>query len=242
MKDIETTPDFASESIRKAVAEAEREKEEKAREREEKKRAAKEEAQKAKSSKIKSSKKWMEGINEDGKKYYYNLNTGGKFIHENSNAFLKINLINVIFVETVDDPPAAGYVSLAEQEWKREQREKKMNKNSVVIKNQEIYRPEKQPHKIVKSEYGPAPRSSHPYGAWQKVDPDPEPVDLQLPERPELVAVAVPSISDDSERKFKEKKIPTPGTIESSEGETSFKKRKFGGNPKRNMRQRLNDE
>lgn len=148
------------------------------------------------------------------------------------------------FTESVDDPPPTGYVSLAEQEWKREKREKKMKKDglSVAIKNEEIYRPDKQKHKVIKTEYGPAPKSNHPYGAWQRVDPEPEPVDLQLPERAELVPLGVPSISDNSERKFKEKKIPTPGAIASSEGETSFKKRKFAGNPKRNMRQRLDDE
>lgn len=90
MKDIETTPDFASESIRKAVAEAEREKEEKEREREEKKRAMKAEAEAAKSSKSKSYKKWMEGIREDGQKYYYNVNTGGAVSKEiNFESFLK---------------------------------------------------------------------------------------------------------------------------------------------------------
>ena len=113
----------------------------------------------------------------------------------------------------------------------------------MAVKNEEIYRPKFKPVTWKTEEYGPTDQSSsHPYGAWKRVEPEPEPVDLQLPSRPEYIPIVVPTLTEEPERKFKEKKLAVAGSLGSFSGETSFKKRKFSGNPKKNMRQRLDDE
>jgi hypothetical protein len=67
---------------------------------------------------------------------------------------------------------------------------------------------------------------------------EPEPVDLQLPEQ-EYIQIKVPSASEPKVR-FKEKTVTS---LESEDGGigTGFKRR-FNCNPKRNMRQKLDQD
>jgi hypothetical protein len=69
---------------------------------------------------------------------------------------------------------------------------------------------------------------------------EPEPVDLQLPNQ-EYIQVKVPAASE-PKVKFKEKTLSSLGNDDEGEIETGFKKRRFNCNPKRSMRQRLDQD
>lgn len=64
-------------------------------------------------------------------------------------------------------------------------------------------------------------------------------VDYGLPKQ-EYVAVHVPASHEAIQRTFKEKTVTKLRTSETAE--VGFKKRKFGGGQKRNMRQRLDED
>lgn len=66
-----------------------------------------------------------------------------------------------------------------------------------------------------------------------------EPVDLQLPEQ-EYIQIKVPAVVE-PKVKFKEKMLASLGNDE-EEVETGFKKRRLNCNPKRSMRQRLDQD
>jgi hypothetical protein len=68
---------------------------------------------------------------------------------------------------------------------------------------------------------------------------DPEPVDLQLPQQ-EYIQIKIPS-APEREVKFREKTVASLGSDDGGIG-TGFKKRKFNCNPKRSMRQRLDQD
>jgi hypothetical protein len=67
-----------------------------------------------------------------------------------------------------------------------------------------------------------------------------EPVDLQLPEQ-EYIQIKVPAVVE-PKVKFKEKMLASLGNDEEGEVETGFKKRRLNCNPKRSMRQRLDQD
>ena len=67
-----------------------------------------------------------------------------------------------------------------------------------------------------------------------------EPVDLQLPEQ-EYIQVNFPAVLE-PKVKFKEKMLASLGNDEEGEVETGFKKRRLNCNPKRSMRQRLDQD
>jgi hypothetical protein len=68
---------------------------------------------------------------------------------------------------------------------------------------------------------------------------DPEPVDLQLPAQ-EYIQIRVPAATE-PKVKFKEKTVASLG-IGDGGTETGFKKRRFNCNPKRSVRQRLDQD
>lgn len=92
---------------------------------------------------------------------------------------------------------------------------------------------------------GPKPKPS-PYGQWQEVKPKVMPkIDLQLPERsPDVEEVVITVPKDVPTRvKFVEKTVGSLVPDEEGEDVTSgFKKRKFGFQSKRNVRQRTDDD
>ncbi|PNF37301.1 hypothetical protein B7P43_G00422 [Cryptotermes secundus] len=86
---------------------------------------------------------------------------------------------------------------------------------------------------------GPAPRAD-PYGSWKPVEiRKPEPMDLQLPDQ-EYIQIKIPAASE-PKVKFKEKTLAGLGNDE-GEVETGFKRRRFNCNPKRSIRQRLDQD
>jgi hypothetical protein len=68
----------------------------------------------------------------------------------------------------------------------------------------------------------------------------PEPVDLQLPDQ-EYIQIKIPAASE-PKVKFKEKTLASLGNGDEGELETGFKRRRFNCNPKRSMRQRLDQD
>nr|XP_021203234.1 WW domain binding protein 4 isoform X2 [Bombyx mori] len=174
---------------------------------------------------------WHEVKNQDGSSYYWNTITS----------------------ETTWEQPDE-YFSIVEQEKKKHKEEqaeiKKQNlkkeKHKEAIKEVKAHMArEKMKERAVKKDesvltksavdYGPAPRASKPYGTWTEIVKEPaKTVDLQLPKTKELPPP--PVVVEPEKFQFKEKRVETLG-----EGPVEFKKRKLN-NPKRNMRQKVDDE
>ncbi|PSN55250.1 hypothetical protein C0J52_05858 [Blattella germanica] len=236
MKDVETNPDFTSQLIKDKMAQ----KKEKVKQEtsavvktETEDRA--ETAPSCSEVKAEPAKLWYEAQSEEGHTYYWHLETG----------------------ESRWLPPEEGYLSIAEQKdiEKKElirqvEEEKKKKAEEERLKEEERARLEREKMKSLRLkeekksiEYpmpiiGPAPKPD-PYGAWKPVDNRiPEPVDLQLPEQ-EFLQIKIP-VAAEPQVKFKEKIISSLGEDEGDSGSV-FKKRKFNSNPKRNMRQRLDE-
>ncbi|KAJ4430202.1 hypothetical protein ANN_22412 [Periplaneta americana] len=157
------------------------------------------------------------------------------------------------------EPPEEGFMSLDEQSKEEKKKLKKEAEKERQRKEEEAKRKEetrayiereKMKSRRLKEEdtkpeeeslpvLGPAPRVD-PYGSWKTIETRlPEPVDLQLPEQ-EYVPIKVPSVAE-PQVKFKEKTLSGLGEDAGGAG-ASFKKRKLNNNPKRNMRQRLNED
>ncbi|CAH0702479.1 unnamed protein product [Spodoptera exigua] len=178
---------------------------------------------------------WEEVKSDDGSSYYWNTITN----------------------ETTWDPPDE-YVSVAEKE-KNKLKEETEEKKKQKLKKQQQKQAQKEVHMEVNAhlarekmrelavkkepepvkkfvDYGPAPRASKPYGSWTPVVNQPvEQVDLQLPKN-EKVLPPPPVVVQPEIIQFKEKRIESLG-----DEPVEFKKRKFN-NPKRNMRQKLDDD
>uniref|UniRef100_S4PGI6 WW domain binding protein 4 n=2 Tax=Pararge aegeria TaxID=116150 RepID=S4PGI6_9NEOP len=83
--------------------------------------------------------------------------------------------------------------------------------------------------------FGPAPLVK-PFGTWKPVVKEPEKViDLQLPKTKKEI-IPPPVVMEPEKVVFKEKRMESLG-----DGPVEFKKRKFN-NPKRNMRQKVDDD
>ncbi|XP_073949439.1 WW domain-binding protein 4 [Choristoneura fumiferana] len=158
--------------------------------------------------------------------------------------------------ETTWDPPEK-YLSLAQQEENKLKEEEVKNKKQQAKKKQEEQKRkeaiaeakahiarEKMRELAVKQDkppdtsvhFGPAPRAAKPYGTWKTVETKPvEKIDLQLPKLEKEVAPP-PVVMEPERVKFGERRVESLG-----EGPVEFKKRKFN-NPKRNMRQKLDDD
>ncbi|XP_063366014.1 WW domain-binding protein 4 [Cydia amplana] len=158
--------------------------------------------------------------------------------------------------ETTWDPPD-HYLSLADQEKEKlkEEDAKKIKKKQKEQKHKEAVveakahlaresmralsvRKERPPRPApAAAHFGPQPRAANPYGTWQAVQNKPvEQIDLQLP-KPEKEVLPPPVIMEPEARAtFGERRVDSLG-----HGPVQFKKRKLN-NPKRNMRQKLDDD
>ncbi|CAH0581252.1 unnamed protein product [Chrysodeixis includens] len=177
---------------------------------------------------------WNEVKSEDGSSYFWNTVTN----------------------ETSWDTPDE-YVSIADQEKSKLKEESKDKKNKKIKKQQQKQAQEEvnkevnahlarekmrelavnkdppPPKRMI--DYGPPPRAVKPYGSWTPVITQPtEAVDLQLPKGKELPPP--PVIMEPEVIQFKEKRVQSLG-----DEPVEFKKRKIN-NPKRNMRQKLDDD
>jgi len=158
------------------------------------------------------------------------------------------------------EPPEEGFLSVAEQKkvQKKELKKKKEVKKKRQVeearmkeeerarlerekmKSRRVKEEDKQPEEAPLAVLGPAPRVD-PYGSWKPVEIRKlEPVDLQLPEQ-EYIQIKVPAVVE-PKVKFKEKMLASLGNDEEGEVETGFKKRRLNCNPKRSMRQRLDQD
>ncbi|XP_047990714.1 WW domain-binding protein 4 [Leguminivora glycinivorella] len=156
--------------------------------------------------------------------------------------------------ETTWDPPD-HYLSLADQEKeklkeeeakkiKKKQKEQK-HKEAVVEAKAHLARESMRALSVKKEaprpsagmEFGPAPRAANPYGSWKAVENKPvEQIDLQLP-KPDKEVLPPPVVMEPEARAtFGERRVDSLG-----QGPVEFKKRKLN-NPKRNMRQKLDDD
>ncbi|XP_068632501.1 WW domain-binding protein 4-like [Battus philenor] len=181
-------------------------------------------------SKNKLAPEWHEIKNDNGSSYFWNTKTN----------------------ETTWNPPD-NYLSITQQEkqkLKSEPPEKKQKK----AKKQKEKNDFKEVEALVKREkmrelavdkamlengetlYGPSQRSKAPYGSWMPVvEVSAESVDLQLPKSSKELPPP-PVVVEPETIQFKEKRVDSLG-----DGPVVFKKRKFS-NPKRNMRQKLEDD
>ncbi|XP_077292970.1 WW domain-binding protein 4 [Arctopsyche grandis] len=163
---------------------------------------------------------WQEAKSIKGHTYYWNTETN----------------------DTVWEPPAEGYVSLAELVVKKDPKAKPNHKPPKPSKkfkgNANHNKFKSKDGALPKTEtFGPLPRGGDPYGSWKAVVPIAE-VDLQLPEQ-RYAPVVAPVIKIPTERQFQQKQITS---LEDESTETNFKKRKINSNAKRNTRQRLDDD
>lgn len=160
--------------------------------------------------------------------------------------------------ETTWDPPD-HYLSLADQEkeklkeeeakkTKKKQKEQK-HKEAVVeakahlaresmralsVRRQQPGPPARQQQPA--APLGPAPRAA-PYGSWRPVENKPvEQIDLQLPKPDKEVQPPPVVVQPEARATFGERRVDSLG-----DGPVEFKKRKLN-NPKRNMRQKLDDD
>ncbi|CAG9578853.1 unnamed protein product [Danaus chrysippus] len=133
-------------------------------------------------------------------------------------------------VSTYDPPP--NFISKAKQENKKPKPKKikdkhKKQKIDGAINNMEAVKLE---------EFGPIP-CGKPYGSWKPVVKEVvKEINLQLPKVEQKPLPPVLLEPEHTPIEFKESKVDY-----SLEGPSEFKKRKLN-NPKRNMRQRLDDE
>nr|CAD7596801.1 unnamed protein product [Timema genevievae] len=165
---------------------------------------------------VEEDKKWYEAKSAEGHIYYWHVETG----------------------ESRWEEPEEGFLSSEQQrELSRleESKHSEREKTKKRLEEENKLREESECAGLVT--LGPAPKPD-PYGAWSVVDKRvPEPVDLQLPQQ-EYVAVKVPALPEEPPPiKFKEKTVALP--MDNSETNISFKKRKFGFDPKRHTRQRI---
>ncbi|XP_063631531.1 WW domain-binding protein 4 [Cydia splendana] len=155
--------------------------------------------------------------------------------------------------ETTWDPPD-HYLSLADQEKEKlkEEEAKKIKKKQKEQKHKEAVGEakahlaresmralavKKEPAPAPAAHFGPQPRAANPYGTWKAVQNKPvEQIDLQLP-KPDKEVLPPPVIMEPEARAtFGERRVDSLG-----DGPVQFKKRKLN-NPKRNMRQKLDDD
>jgi len=183
-------------------------------------------------------KLWYEAQSDEGHVYYWHVETG----------------------ESRWEPPEEGFMSLSEQKKvqkkelkKKKEDERKRQVEEARVKEEERARLERekmrsrrvkeedtQPEETALAVLGPAPRVD-PYGSWKPVEIRKlEPVDLQLPEQ-EYIQIKVPAVVE-PKVKFKEKMLASLLNDEEGEVETGFKKRRLNCNPKRSMRQRLDQD
>lgn len=88
--------------------------------------------------------------------------------------------------------------------------------------------------------FGPKPRGN-PYGEWRPVETkEPCKINLQLPERPVVEEVIITVPKDEPRAKFTEKVADSSSLP--SDGDATFKKRRFGTLGKRNVRQRTDSD
>ncbi|KAF9413275.1 hypothetical protein HW555_008441 [Spodoptera exigua] len=157
---------------------------------------------------------WEEVKSDDGSSYYWNTITNGNC-----------------------KPPGILQMNIKQQQ-KQAQKEVHMEVNAHLAREKmRELAVKKEPEPVKKFvDYGPAPRASKPYGSWTPVVNQPvEQVDLQLPKN-EKVLPPPPVVVQPEIIQFKEKRIESLG-----DEPVEFKKRKFN-NPKRNMRQKLDDD
>jgi len=191
---------------------------------------------------------WHQSRTDDGTDlmYYWNTETG----------------------ESVWEPPAEGFLSVAEQEAEENNKKTKDKEKAASKKKapsagskpkrkktdkegggddgdddndgEEITENKGLPTPPVRGEFEPFMMETTRIGTWKTVDTTPQPViDLQLPEQ-EFVAIKVPSVKE-KEHTFKEKVVGSvnPITKRESTETISFKKSKF---KKSNCRKRLDDD
>ncbi|XP_971546.2 WW domain-binding protein 4 isoform X2 [Tribolium castaneum] len=189
----------------------------------------------------KITKLWNEARTRDGKTYYYNIMTK----------------------ETVWQPPREGYLTIQEQraqaeaeaqnqlkaveKFKRQealmtmQQVKEEEMENEARKNREKLKERRVVDDLPATTCGPLlePGKTDPYGKWQTIQERPV-VDLQLPVQDYYYEE--PVVQYEPEAPVKEFKEKTVESLGGESSETGFKKRKFGGAAKRNVRQRLDDD
>ncbi|KDR19704.1 WW domain-binding protein 4 [Zootermopsis nevadensis] len=226
MKDVEENADFSSQLIKEKLSQQQRQQD-----------ADGMGASPAGSAVAETTKVWYEAQSDEGHVYYWHIETG----------------------ESRWEPPEEEYLSLTEQKKvegkalkNKKEKKRKEKAEDARMKEEERARLERERMRSrrVKEEdtktaetpmpvLGPAPRVD-PYGSWKPVEiREPMPVDLQLPEQ-EYVQIKVPAIME-PKVEFREKTFSCLGDDDRAV-ETGFKRRKFNCNPKRSMRQRLDQD
>nr|AEE63621.1 unknown [Dendroctonus ponderosae] len=187
-------------------------------------------------------KVWHEAVTKDGKSYFWNTNTN----------------------ETAWEAPSEGYLSLLQQKAQQNRATAKQfrevesyNRKEALLRAQQerqeaaeesarAAREELKKRRVAEEPpppvYGPIlePGKNDPYGKWHTVQPAAPVVDWQLPQQPHFEGPVVEAEPEPQVKEFREK---TLDRLEEGVGESGgFKRRKIQGGPKRNMRQRLEDD
>ncbi|EEB15137.1 conserved hypothetical protein, partial [Pediculus humanus corporis] len=116
--------------------------------------------------------------------------------------------------------------------WKKQ---KKPNKTNVFSDGEKQTQPNIDPREETNFVSFP---QGHPYGKWKTVETiEKKPVDLQLPVQ-EFISISVPKLSQDIEKKFKEKVIE-PDTNSCKKEKATFIKRKISADVKNNIRKKI---
>ena len=120
------------------------------------------------------------------------------------------------------------------EELKREEEEERARLAREKLKERRV---EALPEPVYAPIIPPGP--STPYGQWQTIKKtEVKDIDWQLPPQQEYQFPVLPDPEPEpAPKEFKEKVVESLGS-----GSVTFKKRKFGTVPKRNTRQRLDDD
>lgn len=159
---------------------------------------------------------WYEAVTDEGHKYYWNTETS----------------------ESSWEPPEGGFISVDEQNQIKDETSKDVQASG---EDSSESNEDKEVKKEFPSSMGPQPKVD-PYGQWVTIEKE-EPVeyDYQLPKQPEnTLEVVIPIYREEKSLKFKEKVVGKLSDDES--GVVTFKKRKFTGSSRKNVRQRIADD
>uniref|UniRef100_A0A1I8PWL5 WW domain-binding protein 4 n=1 Tax=Stomoxys calcitrans TaxID=35570 RepID=A0A1I8PWL5_STOCA len=202
-------------------------------------------AQKVDHSAVPNASLWVEGKNDEGYSYYWNVKTNESVWEPPKEGYLsyeeyqRINDIAVQQQELQQAEEAKKFRENVNEEVARYNREKlKAYKRPPSIQEQKAEKELKQSFKTEEDAKAPV------MGQWQVVEskPPPAPVDLELPQvNNHYVAPVVSDIPyEPPVKRFKEKTITNLDPEVASGTSTFFKKRKFAA--KGNARQRLDDD
>ncbi|XP_065355916.1 WW domain-binding protein 4 [Calliphora vicina] len=188
---------------------------------------------------------WVEGVNDDGYSYYWNVKTNESVWQAPKEGYLswkeyqRINDLAVKQQEIQEAEQAKKFRENVNEEVARYNRERlKMYRQPATKQEQKAEEERKDGFKT--EEQAKAPE----IGQWQVVEniPAPAPIDLELPVLNNYYVPPVVSeiTYEPPVKRFKEKTIETLDPEVASNTSTSFKKRKFAA--KGNARKRLDDD